>query len=83
MSVRLIDAQAMHRKHPTTFWVPSKRQLAAVKVGDHVKVAARGVRFWVKVDKVTKGGYCGKPDEAWAGKRLCLRRKHVYNTMKG
>ena len=83
MACKLIDAQAMHRKHPKTFWVPSKQQLDAVKVGDHVKVACRGVRFWVKVDKVTKGGFCGKPDEAMAGKRICPKRRHIYNTMKG
>lgn len=60
---RFVDAQAMHRKHPKTFEVPSAKVLSQLKPGDHVKVAAvekteRGPsgmareRFWVLLTKV-------------------------------
>lgn len=59
---RFIDAQAMHRKHPKTFEVPSVASISALKPGDHVKIAAivggkgnpSAERFWVKLTKTGK-----------------------------
>ncbi len=44
-----VDAQAMNQAHPNTFHVPDAGELSAVGVGDYVKVAAEGERFWVEV----------------------------------
>lgn len=59
----LIDAKAMHKKHPKTFEVPTAKALKGVKADNFVKVAARvggkdnpeSERFWVKVTG-RKGG---------------------------
>lgn len=47
-----VDAQLMHKEHPKTFEVPSKKELNALKPGDIVKVCADGERFWTKIESV-------------------------------
>ena len=46
---RFTNAQEMHRLHPETFDAPSEADLAAIALGDSVKVATGGERFWVTV----------------------------------
>lgn len=58
----LLDAQAAAVEYPDTFQVPSLTELAAIKVGDNVKIGAelgkgKGVgceRFWVEALFVTE-----------------------------
>lgn len=82
---RLRDAQAMHRKHPKTFDVPSKEKLAKIKKGDTVKISACNERFWVKVSSVQGGKVCGIVDNRTScpgfeyGKKVCFQKKHIYN----
>jgi hypothetical protein len=49
MKVEFTDAQKMHRLHPSTFQVPSPKELEALKAGDYVKVCAGRERFWVQI----------------------------------
>lgn len=57
----LVDAQEQHRVHPTTFEVPTIREIRAVEIGDSVKVIVAGTnerpgeRFWCTVDSVSAG----------------------------
>lgn len=46
---RLVDAQAMARKHPATFEAPTPAELASIRVGGVVKICRNGERFWVLV----------------------------------
>lgn len=48
----LIDAEQMHEENPLTFQLPPDEEYARIRVGLHVKVAAQGERFWVKVSKI-------------------------------
>lgn len=64
----LVNAQDMAVKHPETFYAPSQEELAAIKVGDCVKIEANldfqvtgasGERFWVEVTKVNETSIVG------------------------
>lgn len=54
-----VDAQEMHQKFPKTFDAPGKEELAAIKVGDCVKIAIRSERFWVLVTELGDGKIIG------------------------
>ena len=63
---KIVDAWAQHAVHPTTFAIPSTKELMHLKVGDYVKLgviwkipvtkfparSAGGERFWVKVTEL-------------------------------
>jgi hypothetical protein len=46
-----MNGKAMNKAYPDNFHVPSDEEIAAVKVGDYVKLAVGNERFWVKVVK--------------------------------
>ena len=46
-----LDAQAMARKYPDTFFVLSVWQLDAIKRGDYIQVCRHNERFWVLVTR--------------------------------
>lgn len=53
---QLTDGQDMHQRHPDTFGVPNDEELAALRVGDFVKLGFQsdddeepGERMWVEV----------------------------------
>jgi len=53
--IGLRNAQLMAQKYPRSFTVPTRKQMAALKPGDFVKVcAAEGERFWMEVQKIGK-----------------------------
>lgn len=52
--VKFIDAQKMAKKHPKTFFAPTKQELAALKKGDIVKVCPGMERFWVEIIEIDK-----------------------------
>ena len=57
----LLDAQAMGKKYPETFFVPSAEDMDALKVGDAVKVGVDGERFWcILVRRAEDGDWVGK-----------------------
>lgn len=83
----LIDAQAMHRKHPRTFQVPTAASKAAIKPGDFVKVARNDERFWVRVTGFEKRRIHGAVDNKLKkrlnkdlplGKKIYFQKKHIY-----
>ena len=80
-----VDAQAMHKKNPKTFKVPSKAKLKKIKKGDTVKISAGGERFWVTVSSVKGNKVCGKVDNDTSackkfsyGKKVCFQKKHIH-----
>jgi hypothetical protein len=50
--IEFVDAQLMHKEHPTTFGCPSKEELDVLKVGDTVKICTGGERFWTTIEKI-------------------------------
>lgn len=57
----LVDAQAMARKYPETFFVPSDRKLDELQAGDMVMIGAERERFWCGlVRRAEDGGWIGK-----------------------
>lgn len=61
-TVVLVDAQEMARLNPTTFGVPSKKELNAITEGDSVKVCNSRERFWVTVVSVDGDNITGTVD---------------------
>jgi hypothetical protein len=56
---RLIDTDAMKAHHRTTFMIPSDREKASLRVGDHINVGfifedstGRHERIWLRVSAV-------------------------------
>ncbi len=60
MAHELIDGRERHRQNPDTFEIPSDATVAALRVGDHVKVGAltpgagrvEAERFWVQLTSI-------------------------------
>lgn len=54
----LVNAKKQNLMHPTTFFVPSDKELESVKIGDFLKILVRsnedgnGERFWIKVTSI-------------------------------
>jgi hypothetical protein len=67
----LIDAQESHRLHPDTFEVPPHSMLVLLCVGQYVKIAIAGERFWVKLTKVTDATLSG-----WIDNTLVRSDRH-------
>ncbi len=63
MSIKnFVDAQGQHKKHPNTFYAPSKDELSKITKGNTVKVSIGGERFWVTVSKVDGNHIDGQVD---------------------
>jgi hypothetical protein len=81
----LTDAQAMARKHPATFSVPSDNDLEAIGDGTLVKICRNDERFWVQVVAFTAEWLTGEvrnelgsnPDLP-LGALINFRRKNVF-----
>ena len=90
METTFIDAQQMHRNNPRTFAVPSDKELDGIKVGDYVKVAVEGERFWVLVEGILNDTYTGK---VWNDMvltkehglrfkdKVTFERRHIYSIL--
>lgn len=48
-ALRLLNARAMNKAHPDTFWVPEIDDILALRVGETAKIAAANERFWVTI----------------------------------
>ncbi len=57
-----INAQEMRQLHPATFGTPTATELAAIALGDSVKVCTGGERFWVTVAEATESTLTGTVD---------------------
>jgi len=55
-ALRLLNARAMNKAHPDTFWVPEIEDILALRVGENAKVAAGNERFWVTITGFTGEG---------------------------
>jgi hypothetical protein len=82
----LIDAQAIHRKHPETFDVPPQRELRKIKPGDFVKVARNKERFWLEVTGFEKRRLHGEVanklllnEDLKLGDRIYFQKKNIYS----
>lgn len=65
-----VDAQAMSRRSPETFHVPSMNVLNKIACGDPVQVCEGQDKFWVVVERVTPAAGNGDPvmDRQLAGR---------------
>src|SRR4051812_13850485 len=88
MKNQFVDAQEMHREHPTTFEVPPDTELAAIKAGDPVKVCTSDERFWVTVTEVAEHRIAGTVDNDLVftdvhglgyGDAISFTRENVYS----
>lgn len=83
----LINAEAMAREHPGTFQIPDSR--GSLVVGDYVKIACEGERFWCVIDEVKDGIYSGEVRNAVFTPGLSLGSKikfapaNIYQAMRG
>jgi len=89
----LLDAEALSRQHPATFWAPgldpaSRSVLAALASGDYVKVSLPGERFWCRVEAVHPGdprSYTALVDNYLVdyplafGTPLLVERRHIFD----
>jgi hypothetical protein len=67
----LTDARALHEAHPNRFEIPPDFILKSLEIGDFVKVAASGERFWVEVQ-----GQEGETIRGTVANRLVFVAKH-------
>lgn len=87
MAPKFIDAQAMHRKYPKSFGVPSKRKLDALKPRSVVKVCNGKERFWTVVRNVRGSQITATVDNALvdkecgykAGDTITFEKRHIYD----
>jgi hypothetical protein len=81
LSPFLVNAEAMRQQHPATFGRPEAEDLAALQVGDMVKVAIQDAslflgatdcseRFWVEITKVNAPIFEGRIDNELFTKQL-------------
>ncbi len=76
---RLTDGQDMHRRHPDTFGVPTDAELAALRVGDFVKLGFQsddddpGERLWVEVTHMLT------PSAEWGSARGRLANVPIFH----
>lgn len=86
----LTDAQQMARDNPTTFEVPSARDLARLKKGDAVKICRNDERFWAHIIRIdgdtvyaTVGSRLVMPKNADLPlhTRVSFEKRHIYQTM--
>lgn len=60
MSLRLVDAQSLHRSRHRTFDIPSDDELSRLAVGHKAKIAVNGELFWVTVTGVAGDDFDGQ-----------------------
>jgi len=86
-----VDAQKMAKRHPSTFYVPTKAQLAAIAPGAYVKVCAGTERFWVEVKSVNGSKIAGRIDNDLVctsehslncGDDIEFEPRHVYQILQ-
>jgi hypothetical protein len=88
---RLTSGEAMHRKHPQTFELPTRAERESLPVGSFAKLIFAGrpsERMWVKVTGKRGGRYTGVLDNAPVavsgvrlGDRISFGPEHVIDTM--
>lgn len=89
-----VDCEEMARTYPDTFEIPSKEEIADLKVGDYVKllfVHTPIERMWVKVDAIYNdhsftGSLSNDPymiNGIKFGDRFAFHAKHIANILKG
>lgn len=54
-----VNAQEMHKKHPSTFEVPSEEEINNLFLGDYCKICAGREQFWVKIIEFDKNEIVG------------------------
>jgi uncharacterized protein YegJ (DUF2314 family) len=79
----LVDAKAMAKKHPRTFFVPKIRK---IPIGSFVKVARQNERFWLRVTGYEGRKYHGtiaseleENDDLEKGQNVYFAKKNVYD----
>lgn len=84
----LIDAKALAKKHPNTFFVPKDALVKKLKPGDFVKVARNNERFWLRLT-----GWVGKRwhgtvanhlinnDDLAHGDAIFFTKKNIYDVL--
>ncbi len=86
-----VDAQKQHKKHPETFYAPSKGVLSEIKKGSIVKVSVGGERFWVIVSKVGGNHIDGQVDNDLictdshslvCGDMISFHKKNIFQIYK-
>src|SRR4051812_18801506 len=78
-----VDAQALHRKSPLTFEVPSTKELQNLKIGDSVKICDSGERFWITIISLKPligmiDNHLVSAKEYNFGSKVYLEKKHIY-----
>ena len=58
----LVDGIEQNKLHPETFWIPSEADIKKIKIGDIVKVACSGERFWTQVEEMDGENFVAKID---------------------
>jgi len=89
--VEWVDAQEMHKAHPTSFEVPDEDELAAIAKGMFIKVGAISFhgheRFWLEVDEVKGDTIVGVVSNPLTevpldvGELVEVERRHVHAIM--
>lgn len=92
MSLRLIDAQSLHRLRHRTFDIPTDAELGALAVGHHAKIAANGELFWVVITDVVGDELNGELKKELllknehglsCGDTITFKRQHVFDVCLG
>lgn len=91
MELYLVDAADLAKRHPLTFEVPSAQEIAAVEVGDYIKVCFNDLeRMWLQVtlrDDVQGVFYAALRNQpvvvgAKYGDVYTVEPKNIYQIMK-
>jgi hypothetical protein len=84
--MEFVNAQEMMKKHPETFYAPSKEELDNIKIGDSVKVCVEDKeRFWVTVTEIDGENITGEVDNVLIdvdlelGEIIKFKKENVYN----
>ena len=87
-----VDAQEMHREHPTTFEVPTEEELSSLKYGDFVKICNIDERFWIQIESVNHEteDIVGRIDNDLIddsnydlGDIVAIKKLHIYQILDG
>jgi len=83
--IEFVDAQAMARKHPNTFPIPTDVELRRIVPNQFVKVCANNERFWVKVINRFDDWITGEVDHVATkehglkdGDVITVETRHIY-----
>lgn len=92
MSLRLIDAQSLHRLRHRTFDIPTETELDALTVGHRAKIAANGELFWVVITEAVGGDFKGELKNDLilknehglsSGDIITFKRYHIFDVCLG